>query len=429
MKIAFVARDVNQHAGPPGVAAALIERFCDDHEVSVLSHTIEGIDISKIKHHTVPTIPRTWTLNYLSFLICSTIILSFWQLLRRRSFDIIHCSAGYDCLFFANVVTSHFCERACRRLEETIMTDLPAGTTLRKLKVFEYRMYRRLVASIEKLTFGGKSSKARIVVSERMKEDFFRHYGDAAEDIIVIPNGTDCHRFNPANRILYRDSVRQKHGISNGDFVLLFVGGDWERKGVCYLIEALSLVLRPGVKLLVVGRGDTNFYARLAREKAVGERVTFVPHTRSVCEYYAASDVFVLPTLYEPFGLTIGEAMASGLPVITARVAGAADLIIDGVNGLLLDDPRNASELAAKISLLLSDAQLRETMGKRARIAVEKLSWDEVARRTLEVYTRVTLRRKKVSPLSAAENIREGSKQKHYAERHTGGQWESAYQL
>jgi len=123
--------------------------------------------------------------------------------------------------------------------------------------------------------------------------------------------------------------------------------------------------------------------------------VTFVPHTHSVGEYYGASDVFVLPTLYEPLGLVIGEAMACGLPVIAAKVAGAADFIIDGVNGLLLDNPSNADDLAAKISLLLSDAWLREMMGKRARITAEKFLWDEVASRTLEAYTKVALQRKK----------------------------------
>jgi len=395
MKIAFVARDVNHHAGAPRVTAALIERFCDDHEVSVFSHTIEGINTSKIKHHKIPAVPVTRTLNYLSFLICCTIILAFWRLLRRRNFDIIHCANEYCCLFSPNVFTSHFCEREWHRLEKVSMTIRPAGTTLRRLKVLEYSIYRRLVAFIEKLTFGGKSSKARIVISERMKEDFHRHYGDAAEDIIVIPNGTDCHRFNPANRRLYRDSVRQRHGISSSDFVILFVGGDWERKGLYYLIEALSLILRPEVKLLVIGKGDTDFYVRLLEEKAVGERVTFVPYSHSVWEYYGASDVFVLPALYEPLGLVIGEAMACGLPVIVAKVAGAADFIIDGVNGLLLDDPRNTDDLAAKINLLLSDARLREMMGKRARITAEQMSWDEVARKTLVAYTKVTLQRKK----------------------------------
>ncbi|GAH97826.1 unnamed protein product, partial [marine sediment metagenome] len=215
---------------------------------------------------------------------------------------------------------------------------------------------------------------------------------DAAESIIVIPNGVDLKMFNPANRPLYRDRLRQKHGISRNDLVLMFAGSDWERKGVLYVIGALSLLPRPDVKLLVVGSGDAKFYGQLAELKRVRERIIFVPHPDNLQEYYAASDVFVFPTIYEPFGLVIVEAMASGLPVITSRVAGAADLIIDGVNGLLLRAPSNVNDLAAKIELLLSNTELRKTMGEHARETAEKLSWDRVAQKTTDVYNRILSR-------------------------------------
>jgi len=83
--------------------------------------------------------------------------------------------------------------------------------------------------------------------------------------------------------------------------------------------------------------------------------------------------------------------------VITSRIAGATDLIDDGVSGLLLDDPTDVNELAAKIDLLLSDAELRSDMGKKARLAAERASWDEMAKRTLEVYNSV-LKRKRRQP-------------------------------
>jgi len=387
VKIAFVAHNVNKIAGTPRVTAALIERFCDEHEVTVFSHTIEGVDISKIEYHKVPAVPGTWVVNYLLFLFCSTIMLAFWKLLRRKNFDIIHCSTGYDCLFFANVVTSHFCERECHCLEEAGIINVPAWPMFHKLKNSGYRIYRRLVAFVEELTFGSKSSGVRIVVSQRLKDDFIRHYGDAVKDIVVIPNGTDCRRFSPTNKKLYRGRVRQRYGIAENGLVVLFVGSDWQRKGVYYLIEALTLIPCAEVNLWIVGSGDTSFYAKLAEEKAIRERVTFIPHTRKVWEFYAAGDIFVLPALYEPFGLVISEAMASGLPVITSKRAGAADFITDGVNGFLIDDPREVDELAAKINLLVSDSHLRETMGKRARMAAEEFSWDEVAKETLAAYT------------------------------------------
>jgi UDP-glucose:(heptosyl)LPS alpha-1,3-glucosyltransferase len=178
--------------------------------------------------------------------------------------------------------------------------------------------------------------------------------------------------------------------------VLIFAGGDWERKGVPYIIEALSLLPRPDVKLFISGSGDEKFYGQLAELKQVRERIIFVSGSSNLWEYYAASDIFVFPTIYEPFGLVIVEAMASGLPVITSRSAGIADFMADGVDGLLLSDPGDINDLAAKIELLLSSAELRKTMGERARKTAEKLSWERVAEKTLEVYNSVLKRKRRV---------------------------------
>lgn len=386
MKIAFIAPSVNRQAGPAKVTAALIERLCEDHQISVFSHTIGGIDLSKIKYHKVPAVTHPKFLAYITFLVSSTIILAILSLFRKRDFDIIH---GYVCAFSTDVITFHFCEREGLRLEEANIIEMPHESASQKLKALDHRIYRRLAAFVEGLVFGHNSPKARIVVSQSMKREFIRYYGDAAESIIVIPNGVDQKMFNPANRLLYRDRIRQKHGISRSDLVLMFAGGDWERKGVAYIIEALSLLLRLDVKLLIVGSGDEKFYGQLAELKQVRERIIFVSSSTNIWEYYAASDVFVFPTRYEPFGLVIVEAMASGLPVITSRVAGAADLIIDGVNGILLREPSDVNDLTAKIELLISNAELRKTMGKCARETAEKISWDQVAQKTLTVYNMV----------------------------------------
>ena len=389
MRIAFITPSVNYQAGPAKVTAALIERLCEDHQVSVFSHSIEGIDLSKIRYYKVPVVTRPKILRGITFLVFSTIILAVFSLLRKRDFDIIHST---DYVFPTDVITSHFCEREGLRLEKANIIEIPHKSLSQKLKALDHRTYRRLQAFVEGLAFGRNSSKARIVVSQSMKREFVHHYGDAAESIIVIPNGVDLQKFNPANRIPCRDSVRQRHGISSGDFTLMFAGSYWERKGLRYIIEALSLVPRPDVKLLIVGSGDEKYYGQFAEIKQVRERVTFVPHSSNLWEYYAASDIFVFPTIYEPFGLVIIEAMASGLPVITSRVAGAADVIIDGVNGLLMTDPGDINDLASKIKLLLLNAELRKAIGERARETAEKLSWDRVAQKTLEVYNTVLSR-------------------------------------
>ena len=335
------------------------------------------------------------SLKYLTFLVSSTVVLTVLSLLKKGDFDIIHAS-GYFCPFCANVITSHFCERECLHLERANIIEIPRKSPLQKLKALDHMAYRRLSAFLERLLLSRSGSRARIVVSQRMKEEFTRHYGAAAESIIVIPNGVDLKLFTPANRLLFRGQIRHKHGISDSDPVLMFAGGDWERKGVRYIIEALSLLPRPDITLLIVGRGDEKLYGQLARIKQVRERVIFASQSSNLWEYYAAADVFVFPTIYEPFGLTIIEAMASGLPVITSRSAGAADFITDGVDGLLLSDANDVNSLATKIELLLSHAELRKTMGERARETAEKLSWDQVAHKTLEVYNSVLKRERRV---------------------------------
>jgi UDP-glucose:(heptosyl)LPS alpha-1,3-glucosyltransferase len=96
-----------------------------------------------------------------------------------------------------------------------------------------------------------------------------------------------------------------------------------------------------------------------------------------VARFHAAADVFALPTTYEPFGLVIIEAMASGLPVITSGLAGAAVAIAEGNNGLLLDDPRDAEQLAQHLRALL-DAGERDRVGQAAAASVADYEWQQV---------------------------------------------------
>ena len=121
--------------------------------------------------------------------------------------------------------------------------------------------------------------------------------------------------------------------------------------------------------------------------------VIFAGQTREVGRYYAAGDVYLLPSLYEPFGLSILEAMASGLPVLVSRDSGAAELISDGVDGLLIQEPRDVTELSAKLGALLKDAHLRTRLGRQARRTALQYPWDRVARETEEVYERVLLQK------------------------------------
>jgi UDP-glucose:(heptosyl)LPS alpha-1,3-glucosyltransferase len=192
----------------------------------------------------------------------------------------------------------------------------------------------------------------------------------------------DLSRFSPSNSGIYRDEIRKRYGISDNDIVLLFVGSGFERKGLGFLINAISRLKTPRprsakrggqdsrLKLLVVGKGNYNYYRQMAKKSGIEKDVIFVGTTNEIEKFYASSDIFILPSFYDPFSNACLEAMASGLPVITTRNTGASEIIEDGKEGFILDDPSNVEEMASKIGLLM-DQNLREAFGKRARQKAE----------------------------------------------------------
>ena len=227
-----------------------------------------------------------------------------------------------------------------------------------------------------------------------MKRGLIRNHLVTPESISVIYNGVDSSRYSPDNDAHYRDEVRDRLSLAPGVQVVLFLGGDWPRKGLAQAIEALSLLAGSGAMLLVVGPGNMVSYRNLAKRFSIEDRVIFTGPTREAWKYYAASDVFLLPSLYEPFGLSILEAMASGLAVLASRDCGAAELIHEGVDGLLIQNPRDVPAISAKLGALLKDADLRARLGRQARRKALRYPWDRVARETEEVYVRVLLQKR-----------------------------------
>ena len=155
-------------------------------------------------------------------------------------------------------------------------------------------------------------------------------------------------------------------------------------------------------KLLIAGPGDAGAYGRLASALHVEDRVIFAGQTRESWKYYAAGDIFLLPTKYEAFGLAILEAMATGLPVLVSVRAGAAELIRDGVNGMHIEGPTDSAAIAAKIESLLKDRDLRRRLGHHGRLTALEYNWDRVAEQTANVYERAVSRSKRHPYVAAA---------------------------
>ena len=157
--------------------------------------------------------------------------------------------------------------------------------------------------------------------------------------------------------------------------MLGFVANEAERKGLPQLLRAVARLEDPTLYVLAVGRFAPDRSAHLARTLGLAERVRFPGASAHVARYYAAADLFVLPTQYEAWGLVIIEALACGLPVLTSRLAGAAVAVTEKT-GLLLDEPRDEAEIAARLSNLL--AALPEMDADEISQSVEAYEWSRV---------------------------------------------------
>jgi UDP-glucose:(heptosyl)LPS alpha-1,3-glucosyltransferase len=230
-----------------------------------------------------------------------------------------------------------------------------------------------------------KSSTRKVIaVSHQVKADIEKHYGVDPQKVVVIPHGVDGEAFHPRNRSTSRTRVRRQLGLSDTDFVALFVGGDYRLKGLVPLLRAAKRV--PKARILAAGVHQSSAIEQTIHLNDLVGRVALLGSTTDMPSLYAAADCFVLPTRYDTFSLATLEAMASGLPVIVSRAAGVSELLTSGKDCLLLDDPDDVGVLTEQLEKLVADETLRASLGSSARVTAEKCSWDETAARTASVY-------------------------------------------
>ncbi len=210
-----------------------------------------------------------------------------------------------------------------------------------------------------------------IAISDMVKQDMMQWYRIPAEQITVIYNGVDIERFHPRNRH-FRTEVRERHGIGD-ELLILFVSNNFRMKGLGYLLQALAGMKQrnsPAVRLLVLGRDRKEPYLRMAGKLGISEEVIFAGSTREPEKYYGAADLLVHPTFYDACSLTVLEALASGLPVISTSWNGASGIVTSGREGFVLSDPRDCQILLERISFF-HDPVARQQFGEASRRLAE----------------------------------------------------------
>ncbi|QGF23894.1 glycosyltransferase family 4 protein [Raineyella fluvialis] len=205
-------------------------------------------------------------------------------------------------------------------------------------------------------------------------------FGGIRPRVVVIPNGVDFERFHLPSAD-ERAQARAEFQLGQDDRVALFVGHEFERKGLDLAIEAL--VHAPTVLLLVVGgiRRTILDAGRQAETLGVADRVLFLGPRGDVPHLMAASDMFLMPSYYESSGLVYLEALACGLPVVSTRVGIVPEVVVDGVNGYLVE--RDPALIGDRLEVLAA-ADLTPWR-ERAHTSVESYSWRAIAQRYVDL--------------------------------------------
>ncbi len=197
------------------------------------------------------------------------------------------------------------------------------------------------ILKLEESLFKNGGASRVIANSEMVKREIVDLYGYPAEKINLVRTGVPLERFrfDPA----LREKSRADLKLKPDDVALLFAGSGWERKGLRFAIEAFELSRDRKSRLLVAGRGDQGGYR--PKRFFTEEPVRFLGEIADIAPIYAAADIFILPTIYDPFSNACLEALACGLPVITTRDNGFSEIIDDGVHGSVVDAPSNVMAL------------------------------------------------------------------------------------
>ncbi len=370
MRIAQILTYCSPSSGIGRCALALSEgAAASGHSVHYIHSSPRSVTIDNVQFHRLGVVHRPRIVELLQFGSASR------RAVRAVSVDIQHTHGEVP---FGNIVTAHSCHRVATRVRMNVEGRKEPGN---------FGIVDRMLLHIERILYTSGRGRWIIAVSRGVKRELEEMYNVAPENIIVIPNGVDFHKFELSRNSAARTTIRSELRIHGDDPVLLLVANEFRRKGVHIVLESMALLKGGRPWLVVVGGDDPREYLHQARRAGILSRVRFVPRVDAIERYFAAADLFVMPSYYEAFSLATLEAAASGLPLVVTRVNGTEDLVQDGKNGIFVH--RDADDVASKIGTLLSDQARLLSMGAKARESAKIYDWSNIVPRVLAVYRNV----------------------------------------
>ena len=330
----------------------------EGHEVHVYAERWDE-EGQRIHFHRIPTLSFPRSLRLLSFATRAT------KEMEQGGYDI---TFGVGNTLRADILQPHGGVHWAWFWRSLRAYDNPIVWTIKFLgRILSPRQW--VSGWIEDAPYRGKNPSRIIAISDMVKQDMIRWYKIPEDRIAVIYNGVDVERFHPRNR-QYREEIRKRHGIGD-ELVILFVSNNFRMKGLAFLMRALGNLKKEGhplFRLLILGKDRKAPYLHLAKKTGIDEEMIFAGLTDQPEKYYGAADLLVHPTFYDACSLTVIEAMASGLPVITTSYNGASGILSQGEEGWVIGHPKDGKELRRAIGHFFSE----EVRNRASKLETEK---------------------------------------------------------
>jgi len=307
-RIAVVVPKYGLPGGAEQFSSALTERLSRStpYEFHVFAHQWREVSGSPVHFHRLrewrwPRSIRPW-----AFAVEAE------RALRKSRFDLVH---SHDRIFHADIFSLH-----CT----------PHRFWVRDIRLKAHSFFDRSMIGVEKRMMSENPNATFLPVSSLSAELFQREYPHSKGRWEIMPPGVDYARFSLPDRGSCRRDIRARHGIADDAFVVLFVGMNFEHKGLDAVMKAVAKAgdLRPSAKfhLLVIGKGNIAKYTAQANRLGLASSVTFSGAITSDLEqYYRAADCLILLSAFDTFGMVVLEAMAAGLPSLGERIATILD--------------------------------------------------------------------------------------------------------
>jgi len=383
LKIAVLVRRFISTGGVERYAVEVTRRLARRHDVHVFAQEWSFQGSPPISFHKIPKRPAkpSW-LNQILFSY-------FTRKAVGNGFDIVH---SHEKVVDFDVMTIHSpCFRSYISQEKS-----PLRKLLIKASV-PFSPQKLGWLWLEKKQFTSDRKKIFVAVSEKVKKDVQTNYEIPDDRFRIAYPGVDMGMKKDIDGSADRNHLRSELGLDQDDFVVLFVGTEFKRKGLNALLLAVSMTPIPKMRLLVAGGGGGRMkeFKDLSKRLKLSERVTFLGLVENVEDLYAISDVYVLPTLSDPYGMAPMEAMLCGLPVAisSSEYCGAAEHI-KNQEALIIENPQDPKQIADALRKL-TDEGLRAEMSRKGHALAEQLTWEKTTAATLSAYAEA-LRRKNI---------------------------------